>query len=1091
MLMSHMSTAQKIAEMYVNAGPKRGPYAGYEGYVPAQPALCIPALVEQDGPLGVHGAADATQLPDEVSLGSSWDPSLARLYGAVNGLEHREDGIAFVLGPGINIQRDPRWGRNFEMFSEDPLLTASLGAADIEGLQSQHVMAEPKHFVAYNEDTGRIIPGYNSIVSTRVLHEIYLPPFYSAVKQAHTASIMCSYAAANGQYSCQDASLLTGIIDARWAFPGFIRSDGAANRSTIASANAGLDQERGSFYWDNGRLATAAAEGQVRYATINDAVRRILTEMFKFGLFNAPPTGTLSTAADSAADDAFALDAAERGTVLLRNTGHILPLSTATTKSIAVIGSDGTTHPVTTGGGSAFVKAPHVVSPLAGIAARAGSGVTVTSYSGTDPAAAAATASHAQVAVVFAGASESEGADLQNISLPNNQDAMIESVVAANPNTIVVLNTGGPVLMPWLGQVKAVLEAWYPGQEDGNAIASVLFGDTNPSGHLPETFPVDLSQIPTASPSQFPGVNREVHYSEGLDVGYRYYNAHNVKPLFPFGFGLSYTSFRFSHLTVKPKSVINAASGPDASAGQGARLARVTARVTNSGAVSGSDVVQLYVSDPASAGEPPRQLEGFQRVTLAPGQSKTVTFRVTGHELSYFATSANGWTLPRGRFSVYVGDSSALTSLPLHGSLTVRKTVGARYAKLLAPGTVNPGSAFIATAHFVNHGNLPIRAGTVKLTAPRAWTIIPGTPKAKLSLAPGQSVIRTFLVAVPDQAQGSAGELTTKLSAKGGGAGNLSASTTVNVRRGITMTPLATTVTGPGKSTVIAPGQSVPVTLTVTSHLARAATLHLAPSPPSGVTFAPVAPTVRVRAHHTAELTLSATVAAGTPPGTYTISLNPSFVERGKSYRLLAAALPVSVPFASLAASYNTVAISDDTNVNAADFDGSGDSYSEQALLGAGLAPGATVTVGPVAMQWPDVPAGSPDSVLSNGQTIALAGSPTDTQLTMLGASAGSAASGTGAIHYTDGTVQNYRMTLNNWLGSPGGSNTAVATTTLVNHSAANGNGGVNGQRKQTAYVYAVSIPLEAGKTVSSVTLPTVPSPPSMFPMHVFALGIG
>ena len=257
-----MSLADKIAEMYIYEPTTTGPYAGYEGYVPAQPALCIPDLVEQDGSLGVaYGATGVTQLPAEVSLASAWDPSLAYQYGVVNGQEHRAKGIAMVLGPGVNIQRDPRWGRNFEMFSEDPFLTSALGTADIEGIQSQQVMADVKHFVTYNQETNRATPNDDTIVNTRALHEIYLPPFYSAIMQAHAASVMCAYPLLNGEYSCQNPGLLTGLLDDQWGFQGFVRSDSAANTSTVDSANAGLDQERGSYYWDNGQLAAAVADG--------------------------------------------------------------------------------------------------------------------------------------------------------------------------------------------------------------------------------------------------------------------------------------------------------------------------------------------------------------------------------------------------------------------------------------------------------------------------------------------------------------------------------------------------------------------------------------------------------------------------------------------------------------------------------------------------------------------------------------------------------------------------------------------------------------------------------------------------------------
>lgn len=1086
MLMSRMSLADKIAEMYIDEGATSGPYAGYEGYVPAQSALCIPDLVEEDGPLGVaYGATDVTQLPAQVSLGSAWDPSLAYRYGVVNGQQHREKGIAMTLGPGVNIQRDPRWGRNFEMFSEDPFLTSALGTADIEGIQSQHVLADVKHFATYNQETYRNTPSDDTIVSTRALHEIYLPPFYSAVKQAHAASIMCSYPLLNGQYSCQDAGLLTGILDDRWGFPGFIRADSDANNSTVDSANAGLDQERGSFYWDNGRLAAAVADGQVKLSTINQAVGRILTEMFEFNLFNDPPTGNLSSPANTSTDDGFDLNVAERGTVLLQNTGRILPLSTATTTSIAVIGPDGTTDPETAGGGSPYVTAPYVISPLTGIADRAGSAATVTSYSGTDPTQAAAAAQSAQVAIVFASYPESEGSDLTNISLPNGQDTMIEAVAAANPNTIVVLNTGGPVLMPWLGQVKAVLEAWYPGQEDGAAIASVLFGDTDPSGHLPETFPSSLSEIPTASPSQFPGVDGEAHYSEGLDVGYRWYDANHVTPLFPFGYGLSYTSFRFSHLTVTPKSFVNGASGPEAPAGQGAPLAHVTARVTNTGSVTGSDVVQLYLGDPVPAGEPPRQLEGFRRVTLLPPhKSRTVSFAITGHELSYFNTAANGWTLPDGRFSVYVGDSSALASLPLHGRLTVTRTIGARYAALTAPTTVNPDTTFIATARFVNHGNIPITDGTVRLGSPSGWTVARAARTRTLSLPPGRSTTRRFRVTAPEKAEGDVTNLTAQLSSAGiDGAGDVSATATISVPSPITVTPSA--------MTVVSPALSAPATVVLSSHMNRAVIVDLDPSPPSGVTIAPASPSVSVPAHGTVSLGLSVSVAAGESPATDSVALNPSFVLRRKRYPLAAAELTVEIPSASLAAAYDTVAISDDSDVAAADFDGDGNSYSEQALTAAGLSPGATVTVGATTLQWPDVPAGTPDSVLADGQTVSLAGSPSDTQLTVLGASSGANESGTGVIEYSNGTVQPYTLTLDNWFNPPSNSSsTAIATTAYINDSTASGEG-VVGQRDHEAYVFAVSIPLQPGDTISSVTLPMVATLPGVYPMHVFALGLG
>jgi beta-glucosidase len=1092
MLLSRMTLADKIAEMYVDAPRTTAAQHVYEGVVPAQPALCIPALVEQDGSLGVYGATRATQLPSEISLGSTWDPALAYQYGVVNGREHRATGVAMVLGPGVNIQRDPRWGRNFEMFSEDPFLTSALGAADIDGIQSQDVMAVVKHFATYNQETNRGTPDDDTIVGVRALHEIYLPPFYAAVTQAHVASVMCAYPLLDGVYSCQSPSLITGLLDDRWGFAGFVRSDSAANASTVDSANAGLDQERGSFYWDNGQLATAVADGEVQSSTIDQAVRRILTQMFRFDLFNDPPKGTLFSHASTPTDRAVALKAAERGVVLLKNSSGILPLSAARTRSIAVIGPDGTMDPDTAGRGSSYVTASSAVSPLSGIATRAGSRVTVTPYSGTNPTEAARAAAKAQVAIVFASYSEGERRDLKSISLPDGQDAVIRSVAAANPDTIVVLNTGGPVLMPWLGSVKGVLEAWYPGQEDGTAIAAVLFGAIDPGGHLPQTFPTSLSEIPTASRAQFPGIGGKVDYSEGLEVGYRWYDARHMTPLFPFGYGLSYTHFSFGHLTVTPDSIVNGVSGPDDSNGQRAQLIRVSARITNTGSVPGSDVAQLYIGDPAVAGEPPRQLEGFDRVTLQPHQSQTVTFTITGHELSYFNTAANGWTLPTGTYRIYVGDSSALASLPLRGTLTVTKTVGSRYVRLTAPATVEPGSSFSVTAQFVNDGNMPITDGAVRLGLPPAWTSVPTAPTSGLSLASGQSATRSFRVTVPEQAESEVDRVTAQLLSAGGrDAGDLSASATVSVLGPITMSATA--------PAIVASAGSEAVDVAIRSHISEAVVVNLSPSLPPGFALSPTSPAVTVPANSTVRLELAVSVAAGTSSGTYHVPLGPSLTYGNMRYPMAATGLTVDVPYPSLPAAYDNRAISADGDAAAANFDGNGNSYSEQALSAAGLSRGANITVDGTTLNWPDVPAGTADNVLAEGQTIMMPDVTTATRLTVIGAatvddigvSNSQDVSGTGTIEYTDGTDQSYRLTFDDWFNKPeSSSNITVATAAYANDSTGSGNHGVAGRRNHRVRVFAVSIPLERGKTVASVTLPRVATLPGVYPMHVFALDL-
>ena len=355
--------------------------------------------------------------------------------------------------------------------------------------------------------------------------------------------------------------------------------------------------------------------------------------------------------------------------MLLKNSGSILPLSSAD-KSIAVIGADASTSPQTDGGGSAGVNSSGTVTPLQGIQAAAPSGTTVTYNNGSSDSSAASAAAAASVAVVFANLGESEGSDLTSIDLGTTQDNLITSVAAANPNTIVVLNTGSAVTMPWLSSVKGVLEAWYPGQEDGTAIASVLYGSYDPSGHLTVTFPTSLSQVPASTTAQWPGTGGTVQYSEGIDVGYRWYDSKGQTPLFPFGYGLSYTNFSFSNLNVGPLT----AGG----------TATVTATVTNTGSRSGADVAQLYVTDPSASGQPPLQLEGFQRVNLAAGASTTVTFPLTQQNLQYWNSSSNAWATSTGNYTVSVGDSSA--SLPLTGTLAVASS------QLGAPVTLaNPG----------------------------------------------------------------------------------------------------------------------------------------------------------------------------------------------------------------------------------------------------------------------------------------------------------------------------------------------------------------------------------------------------------------
>ncbi len=664
-LLARMSTTQKVSLLTGASG------SSYVGFTPAIGSLCIPAMNLEDGPAGVgDGMSAVTQLPAPVDAAATWDTSAEQLYGQVIGSEQAAKGSTIDLGPTINIVRDPRWGRAFESIGEDPYLNGTLGAADIQGVQSTGVMAQVKHLAVYNQETNRNTPSDNAVVSTRAEQEIYLPAFQDSTAQGAASSVMCSYSTINGSYACQNPYLLSTVLRQQFGFGGFVTSDWGATHSTAASANAGLNQDMpGSDGYYGTALASAVSSGSVTAATLNSLVTPVLTEMFGFGLFDEPPAGSPAQAASTAAHVSDALQLAEEGTVLLKDSGSVLPLASSA-KSIAVIGTDASSSPLTAGGGSAGVNSSGTVTPLQGITARAGSGITVSYNDGSSASSAASLAASSSAAVVFVGNNESEGSDLPGIDLSSAQNSLISAVAAANPRTIVVLNTGSAVTMPWLSSVAGVLEAWYPGQQDGTAIAALLFGDANPSGHLPVTFPQSLSQVPAHTAAQWPGSGGTVQYSEGINVGYRWYNANSLTPLFPFGFGLSYTSFSFSNLTVGTLPKGGAAT--------------VTATVTNTGSRAGADVAQLYVSDPAASGEPPRQLEGFARVNLQPGGSQAVSFPLTQRNLQYWNASSNAWAVAAGSYGVAVGDSE--TNLPLSGTLPVSSAQLGQPLTITSPG---------------------------------------------------------------------------------------------------------------------------------------------------------------------------------------------------------------------------------------------------------------------------------------------------------------------------------------------------------------------------------------------------------------------
>jgi beta-glucosidase len=526
--------------------------------------------------------------------------------------------------------------------------------ANIRAIQARGVMAQVKHYAVYNQETFRNSPSDNAIVDARTENEIYLPAFGAAVNLANVASAMCAYSVINGTYACQNKYLLS-LLKNVLSFRGFVTADWHATHSTAASANAGLDLEMPDGAYFGSALKTAVQNGTVPRSRLDDMVHRILREMFAFGFIDNAPTGTTSAVVTSPAHATVARDVAAEGTVLLKN-GGLLPLNTTAVHSIAVIGRGGGSAAMTAGGGSAAVKAPYVSTPVNAITARAGVGVNVAYADGSSVPAAVALAASSDVAVVFADKAEGESSDLGNIDLSSDQNNLIAQVAAASPNTVVVLDTGSAVTMPWLNAVAGVLEAWYPGQEDGNAIASVLFGDVNPSGHLPVTLPQSLADVPAHTTAQWPGSNGKVLYSEGLQVGYRWYDAQNITPLFPFGFGLSYTTFDYHDLVVTPGAN---------------HTATVSLRVTNSGARSGAAVPQIYVSQPASNGEPPKNLVAFKKVSLDPGQTVTATFALTTAAFRHWDSTAHAWAVTAGTYTVYAGSSSR--DLPLHAAVPLNE----------------------------------------------------------------------------------------------------------------------------------------------------------------------------------------------------------------------------------------------------------------------------------------------------------------------------------------------------------------------------------------------------------------------------------
>jgi len=764
-------------------------------YTHSLPRLGIPTLKMSDGPLGVHDWGPTTAYPAAIALAASWDTDLASRVGVMMGRDARARGVHIILGPGMNIYRAPMCARNFEYFGEDPFLASRIAVSEIEGIQSQHVMATAKHFIANDQEYDR--KTISADIDERTLREIYLPAFEASIKEAHLAAIMDSYNLVNGVHMTQNAYLNNEVVKKEWGFDGIIMSDWSATHDGVAAANGGLDLEMPSaVFMNRATLLPAIQQGKVTVATIDDKVGRILRKAIEFGFFDRDQSDP-SIPAFSQEGRKLALEEAESSMVLLKNDHNLLPLEKRNLKTIAVIGPDA--YPAVVGGGGSSQVTPfNSVSYLEGVSNYLGTGVKVLyaadtiavgevvaqtqfrtergggesglhaeyfdnqNFEGapalvrTDPrvdfdwgdgsyrpdgpvdhfsarwtgyyvpqksgdfkfyvsaddgvrlylderrivddwqrhsetldlatrpleagraykikleyfeaegSAAvhlgiipaeygvgretkplAARADAVVLCVGFDSSSESEGAD-RTFHLPSGQDQLIREISSVNKNVILVITAGGNVDMTgWIDSVPAILHAWYPGQEGGDALARILFGDVSPSGKLPASFERRWEDNPTFK-SYYPNPGeKKVAYTEGVFLGYRGYDRSATKPLFPFGYGLSYTNFEYSHLSIAPA----VGADPD--------FVTVSFEIKNSGARPGAEVAELYIGDAHSpVPRPAKELKGFAKVFLQPNESKRVTLKLNRRSFSYYDVTARQWTAQPGEFSILVGSSS-------------------------------------------------------------------------------------------------------------------------------------------------------------------------------------------------------------------------------------------------------------------------------------------------------------------------------------------------------------------------------------------------------------------------------------------------
>jgi beta-glucosidase len=689
LLLQQMTLDEKLSLLHGNGMAREAQWQrpltkdsnGGAGYINPIPRLGIPAVDISDAAYGVRAAGAmgryATALPSNLAAASSWDRHAAYAYGSLIGNELRAQGFNMTLGGGINLTREPRDGRTFEYLGEDPVLAGTLVGQLMAAEKAEHVISDIKHYAVNDQETGRDI--VNANISKRAMRESDLLAFQIGIRDAQPGAVMCSYNRVNGEYACENDYLLREVLKGEWGFPGFVLSDWGGTHSTVQASHAGLDHEEPMDDYFGPALKTAVEKKQVSVAEIDDHARRILRSYFDDGIMDFPVNRRVI---DVEGHLEVTQQIEEGSIVLLKNEHSILPLNAAHTRSLAIVGAHADVG-MLSGGGSGQVDPPggnainpsegaisyathsHVyfpTSPLRQLRAMLPN-TRIEFASGEDLSAAAALARQSDIVIVFAQQWQMEGMDLPSLALPDNQDALVEAVAAANPRTIVVLETGTAALMPWAGKVQGIVEAWYSGARGATALARVLTGAVNPSGKLAATFPLRDADLPhpviAPLPAEESGAGSaavsaggnahssySVNYDEGLKVGYKWYDAEEKPVLFPFGFGLSYTTFAYSGLHVT-----------------GGAKPQVRFTVKNTGSRSGSEVAELYAMLPATTKEPPKRLVGYEKLLLAPGESREVTIDVDPLFLTIYDEQENHLRVAPGRYTFAVGGSSQ--SLPL------------------------------------------------------------------------------------------------------------------------------------------------------------------------------------------------------------------------------------------------------------------------------------------------------------------------------------------------------------------------------------------------------------------------------------------